>query len=45
MGAGDDVTNIIPGGESGEVSSFLDNNAFRFANGLGGDPGFLSRLL
>ena len=39
---GDDMTNI---GESGEVSSFLDDNAFRLANGVVGDPVFLSRLL
>ena len=46
MGAGDDMTNIISGGESGEVSSFFNDNAFCLANGLVvGDPVFLSRLL
>lgn len=44
------MTNIISeselGGESGKVSPFLDDDAFRLANGLiVGDPGFLSRLL
>ena len=40
--AGDDETNII----SGEVTPFFnDVNSFRLANGLVGDPRFLSRLL
>jgi hypothetical protein len=46
IGAGDDMTNIISGEESSEVSPFLDDGTFRLANGLVvGDPGFLSRLL
>ena len=40
--AGDDKTNII----SGEVTPFFnDVNSFHLANGLVGDPRFLSRLL
>ena len=40
------MTNIISGGESGEVGPFFDEAAFRLDNGLAfGEPGFLSRLL